>query len=97
MKLFVVCEMGTFGKRASRVFLDRNTAERFIRAQSSHLFKVEECPAPNGYVSPQELFAAHVLDKDYGIHRFSGLRTSNDEAKHLAGEEGLVLMLLPEA
>lgn len=96
MNLFVVCEMGTLGKKALRAYFERDLANRFIRTKSTHLFKLEECSAPDGYAPPAELFAAHVFDTDYNIHRFAGLCISNEEATRLAGAEGLVVMLVPD-
>ncbi len=95
MDLFVVCEVGTLGKRAARVFAEESMADSFIGDKNPHLFKREMCPAPNGYAPPMELFAAHVLDAEYNIHRFSRLCLTHDDASRVAGDGGLVLMLVP--
>jgi hypothetical protein len=42
------------------------------------------------------LFAAHSYEPGYKIHRFSGFHSDYEEAKRQAGEEGLVLLMVPE-
>jgi hypothetical protein len=95
-QLFAVCEIGTIGKIVCRVFLRRSAAENFTQGKSAHLFKIEERTAPGEYAPPTELFAAHSYEPGYKIHRFSEFHSDYEEAKRQAGEEGLVLLMVPE-
>lgn len=94
--LFLVCEVGTSGKKALRAFLNRGSAQGFLDGKSHHLFRLEECAAPEGYAPPMEVYAAHTYDADYGIHRFTGLCRFSEEAARLAGHVGLVVTIIPE-